>query len=126
MILWMSGEEMAGVSDFVHLARNNLEVAVNRRLTLLDIETWKKWTVIFIRLPEDMRPNYPETRRLNRKDAALDFRVAIDYEISRVDDYNLQMDLMVAALEKTFGLQLMNSNATRPALERKTNFQITV
>jgi hypothetical protein len=98
----MSGEEMAGVSDVVRLARNDLEVAVNSKLAMVDVGMWRKWAIIFIRLPEEMRSNYPETRRLNRRDAALDFRVAIDYEMSRLNDYELQIDLMVAGLEKTF------------------------
>ena len=98
----MSGEEMAGVSDMVRLARNDLELTVNKKLTLIDVSVWKKWRVIFIRLPEEMRSNYPETRRLSRGDSSLDFRISIDYEMSRLDDYNLQIDLMVAALEKTF------------------------
>ena len=98
----MSGEEMAGVSDMGRLARNDLELTVNKKLTLIDVSVWKKWRVIFIRLPEEMRSNYPETRRLSRGDASLDFRISIDYEMSRLDDYNLQIDLMVAALEKTF------------------------
>lgn len=101
MILWMSGEEMAGVSNFVRVASNDLETVVNRKLLKVKIETWKEWRVIFIRLPEEMRANYPESRRLNRKDAALDFRIAIDYEKSRVDDYDLQLELIVTALEQT-------------------------
>jgi hypothetical protein len=98
----MSGEEMAGVSDVVRLARNDLEAVVNQKLPAIDVLIWKKWRVVFIRLPEDMRINYPETRRMDKRDEAINFRVAIDYEMSRSNDYNLQIDLMIAALEKTF------------------------
>jgi hypothetical protein len=38
---------------------------------------------------------------MDRKDAAINFRVAIDYQMSRLNDYELQIDLMVAGLEKT-------------------------
>jgi hypothetical protein len=58
----MSGEEMAGVSDIVRHARNDLEGAINQKLPLIDVAIWKKWRVVFIRLPDDMRKNCPETR----------------------------------------------------------------
>jgi hypothetical protein len=107
MILWVSSESTPAVSRAFFAthtykgACNEFEEAVNRHLPKLPIENWKKWAVIFIMLPDDHRQYYPETRRLTRKDMALDFRVEIDYEAAKRADFVECIDLMVPALEKT-------------------------
>ena len=107
MILWLSSESTPAVSKAFFATRvykgacNELEEAANRYLPKLDIPDWKKWAVIFIMLPDDHRKYYPETRRLTRKDMALDFRVAIDYEAAKRASFTDCIDLMVPALEKT-------------------------
>jgi hypothetical protein len=101
MYLWMSSEETDKIPNVAHIASNALEAQVNKCLTGIDVGDWKKWCVIFIMLPDEMRERYHETRRLTRKDMALDFRVAIDYQAAIDADFSGQIDLIVQALEKT-------------------------
>jgi hypothetical protein len=101
MYLWMSSEDTDEVGQVAQVARSALEVQVNKCLTSIDVGEWKKWCVIFIALPDHMRERYHETRRLTRRDMALDFRVAIDYRTAINADFVGQIDLRVAALERT-------------------------
>jgi hypothetical protein len=101
MYLWMSSEDTDEVGRVAQVARNALEAQVNKCLTGIDVGDWKKWCVIFIALPDHMRERYHETRRLNRRDMALDFRVAIDYQATITADFAGQIDLRIEALEKT-------------------------
>jgi Immunity protein 44 len=101
MYLWLSAEETNKIGDVARLASNALEQQVNKHLAKIDVGEWKKWCVIFITLPEEFKPHHPETRRLTRKDMALDFRVAIDYEAAVAADFDRHIELMVEALNKT-------------------------
>jgi hypothetical protein len=80
-------------------AINALIHAINGHLPSLPIQGWKKWRVIFIIVSDDMKCR--ETRRLTRRDMALDFRVHIDYEAARRANFSDCVDLIVPALEKT-------------------------
>jgi hypothetical protein len=99
--IWLSAEETDKVGDVARVASNALEAQVNKCLTSIDVGEWKKWRVIFIMLPDEMRERYHETRRLTRRDMALDFRVAIDYQAAIDADFVGHIDLIVQALEKT-------------------------
>jgi hypothetical protein len=107
MRLWIGSESTPEVSrEFFATstkpgACNALEDAVNHHLLKLPISYWRLWSAIFIMLPDDHREYYPETRRLNRKDMALDFRVAIDYKAAKRASFSDCVDLMVPALERT-------------------------
>jgi Immunity protein 44 len=101
MYLWLSAEETNKISDAARLASNALEEQVNKHLIKIDVGEWKKWCVIFIMLPEEFTPHHPETRRLTRKDMALDFRVAIDYQAAVAANFDRHIELMVEALKKT-------------------------
>jgi hypothetical protein len=101
MYLWTSAEETDQIGDSARVAANTLEAQVNKCLTEVEVGEWKKWRVIFVRLPNHMRERYRETRRLTRRDMALDFHVAIDYQAAIDADFNGHIDLMLEALEKT-------------------------
>jgi hypothetical protein len=101
MYLWLSAEETDKIGDVARLASNALEEQVNKHVMKIDVGEWKKWRVIFIMMPDEFKPHYPETRRLTRKDMALDFRVAIDYQAAIAADFEGHIDLMVEALKKT-------------------------
>jgi hypothetical protein len=101
MFLWTSAEYTDKIPKVARVACNALEAQINKCLTSINVGEWKEWRVIFIILPDEMRERYRETRRLTRKDMALDFRVAINYQAAIDADFIGHIDLMVAALEKT-------------------------
>jgi hypothetical protein len=101
MNIWLSAEETDKVGELPRIASNALEESINLCLKHIEVGEWKKWRVVFIMLPDDIRIGYPETRRLTRKDMALDFRVVISYDSVCTSDFRGQVDLMVDALEKT-------------------------
>jgi hypothetical protein len=97
----MSSESTMAIGEQFRLSRNALEKAANVHLSTLPELEWKKWAVIFIMLPDELRKNYGETRRLTRKDMTLDFRIAIEYELAKNARYLQFVDLMMSALSKT-------------------------
>jgi hypothetical protein len=107
MEFWATSESMKGVSEdfFTSLhkigAINALIHTLSPYLAALDTNGWKKWRVIFIMMPDDMKDTFHETRRLTRKDMTLDFRVHVDYEPSLSADFATCIDLLVPPLLRT-------------------------
>jgi hypothetical protein len=109
MNFWATSESSKDVSQdyFSNLEKegaiNALIKAINKHLERLDTGEWKKWRVIFMIVSEEFKAavGMRETRRLTRSDMTLDFRVFVDHEASKTADFNICVDLLVPALEKT-------------------------
>ena len=109
MIFWATSESSKDVSQefFSNLEKegaiNSLIKAINRRLQHMEIGEWKKWRVIFMIASEEFKAamGMRETRRLTRSDMSLDFRVFVDYMASKQADFNVCVDLLVPAIERT-------------------------
>lgn len=108
MQLWSTIEATTDVSPLMHSNAERvgaiilLENAINRHLESIDTGAWLKWRVIYMILNESMKSKgFRETRRLTRKDMALDFRVFVDHKSSTTADFDQCIDLLVPALEQT-------------------------
>lgn len=106
MDFWASSESIKGVSNeyFSTIEKigaiNALTNSINQNLPSIEIKDWKHWRVIFIILPDYLKPAFKETRRLTRRNMTLDFRVHVDYEASLQANFQQCIDLLVLALEK--------------------------
>jgi hypothetical protein len=109
MEFWATSESSSDVSQgyFSNLEKegaiNALVKAINWHLSKIETGEWRQWCVIFMIASEEHRAalGMRETRRLTHKDMTLDFRVFVDYQKSKVADFDKCIDLLVPALERT-------------------------
>lgn len=116
MILWMSGEIMADVSDAYRLCRKEIEAQVNKLLSLENFtSSIQEWAFVAI-LREEDSPDYDEIAKKTSRGKELEFRLKIPYLEFRDGSNVEKINLIINALERSVA---MMGNLGVPSDDRK-------
>lgn len=120
MKLWMSGEISDEAENAVTIGSKIIEPLVNKLINSVEIkEDYEKWAFLSIIMPPEWIADYPEVVRRSLKNKVLEFRLHIDHATFKEADQQGQIQLVLAALERSVDLmeKLKVSTDTRIKLK---------